>query len=286
MNEFFGKYRGKVVKNDDPLKLGRVQVTVPSVLGDVQIWAMPCVPYAGPGVGHFFIPPANAAVWIEFEEGRPEQPIWTGCFWEQEADVPAKLSDVADADKLKVLFTPGCELTLSNVDNSKKVELVVKDPLTKRTLKATFDDKGIELNNGDETIVRLTDQDIQLNTKDKSKATLTDADITLENQSVKLSMMSGSKTIQIENGSATTKMTTSEHTSSIGATSIKLQNAEAALAHSAGSTVSVAADAAEMKSGASNVKAGLSSLDLANGGASVKLAVVSVNVNNGALEVI
>jgi hypothetical protein len=48
---------------------------------------MPCVPYAGPGVGFYAIPPLEANIWVEFEGGDSNYPIWTGCFWE-EGQVP------------------------------------------------------------------------------------------------------------------------------------------------------------------------------------------------------
>ncbi len=55
---------------------------MPAVLGTTPSgWCLPCVPYAGPDVGFFFVPSAGAAVWIEFEGGDVSQPIWTGCFW-------------------------------------------------------------------------------------------------------------------------------------------------------------------------------------------------------------
>ncbi len=61
---------------------GRIQVSAPAVLGGTHArWAMPCVPYAGPGVGLFAIPPVGANVWVEFEGGDLDYPIWTGCFW-------------------------------------------------------------------------------------------------------------------------------------------------------------------------------------------------------------
>jgi hypothetical protein len=80
---FFGKYRGMVMANIDPLHQGRLLVKVPDVTGLVGThWAMPCVPMAGPFMGSYFVPPAaGAGVWIEFEQGDPEQPIWVGCFW-------------------------------------------------------------------------------------------------------------------------------------------------------------------------------------------------------------
>ena len=82
MSEFYGKYRGKVENNVDPLQQGRVQVSVPAVLGDGRLsWAMPCAPYAGSQVGFFAVPPVGANIWVEFEAGNPDYPIWSGCFW-------------------------------------------------------------------------------------------------------------------------------------------------------------------------------------------------------------
>ena len=79
--KYFGKYRGRVTDNEDTLGRGRVRVQVPQVLGDANVWAVPCVPYAGDGVGFYSIPPKGAGVWVEFEAGDPSYPIWTGCFW-------------------------------------------------------------------------------------------------------------------------------------------------------------------------------------------------------------
>lgn len=75
-----GKHRGIVTNNIDPLNVGRLQVEVPDV-PEASGFAMPCVPYAGPGVGLVAVPPIGANVWVEFEAGDPSKPIWTGCFW-------------------------------------------------------------------------------------------------------------------------------------------------------------------------------------------------------------
>lgn len=82
MSLYFAKYRGQVENNIDPMQLGRIQVSVPAVLGDGTLsWAMPCMPYAGSQVGFFALPPVGANVWVEFEGGDPNRPIWAGCFW-------------------------------------------------------------------------------------------------------------------------------------------------------------------------------------------------------------
>lgn len=78
---FFGKYRGLVEDNKDPLKRGRLLVRVPAVMGEQRIWAMPCAPYAGDQVGFFAMPKVGTGVWVEFEAGDPSYPIWVGCFW-------------------------------------------------------------------------------------------------------------------------------------------------------------------------------------------------------------
>ncbi len=81
-DRFYGKYRGLVTDNDDPLGIGRLQATVPEVLGEVTSgWALPCTPYAGTGSGFYAIPPVGAGVWIEFEAGDTSRPIWSGAWW-------------------------------------------------------------------------------------------------------------------------------------------------------------------------------------------------------------
>ena len=92
---FYGKYRGFVVNTEDPKRLGRVRLQVPSVLGREVVtgWAMPCVPYGGQkNQGFLSIPEVGAGVWVEFEEGDLEFPIWVGTFWSEpggESEMPA-----------------------------------------------------------------------------------------------------------------------------------------------------------------------------------------------------
>jgi hypothetical protein len=87
---YYGKYRGQVLDNIDPMQIGRILAQVPDVLGlTPSSWAMPCVPFAGIQSGAFMVPPIGAQVWMEFEQGNPDYPIWTGGFWGVVADVPA-----------------------------------------------------------------------------------------------------------------------------------------------------------------------------------------------------
>lgn len=86
---FVGKYRGTVITNVDPMQIGRIQVMVPDVSTVLpSSWAMPCVPVAGMNMGVFALPPIGSGVWVEFEQGDPDYPIWVGCFWGTAAEVP------------------------------------------------------------------------------------------------------------------------------------------------------------------------------------------------------
>jgi hypothetical protein len=102
-DRFYGKYRGIVVSNADPLNLGRVMAMVPEVLGEVPTgWASACAPYAGPQAGLFAIPPIGAGVWIEFEAGDTSRPIWVGGWWGA-AEVPMKPMGVPSTPQTKIL---------------------------------------------------------------------------------------------------------------------------------------------------------------------------------------
>ena len=104
-DRFYGKYRGLVVNNIDPLNLGRVMAMVPEVLGEVPSgWASACAPYAGPQAGLFAVPPIGAGVWIEFEAGDVSRPIWVGGWWGA-AEVPMKPMGVPSTPQTKILRT-------------------------------------------------------------------------------------------------------------------------------------------------------------------------------------
>ncbi len=98
----YGKYRGTVLNNVDPEQRGRLMLNVPDVLGPIpSSWAEPCVPLAGPTgppMGVYLVPPIGAGVWVEFEHGDPDYPIWSGCRWGSQSDIPsmAKAGNPAD----------------------------------------------------------------------------------------------------------------------------------------------------------------------------------------------
>jgi len=127
MNErcppFHGKYRGVVTDNADPLKRGRIRATVQDVLGDVETgWALPCFAYAGPQVGLYLIPPKKALVWMEFEQGDPDYPIWTGCFL-REGVLDLPLPPVFIDPDRKILRTEAWTITLDDSKGGPKLTI-------------------------------------------------------------------------------------------------------------------------------------------------------------------
>lgn len=106
-DRFYGKYRGLVVDNADPLVRGRLRALVPDVLGtEASGWALPCAPYTGPNAGLHAIPPAGAGVWIEFEAGDPSRPIWVGGWW-ADGQVPTDQTSTPSTPDRKLLRSAG-----------------------------------------------------------------------------------------------------------------------------------------------------------------------------------
>lgn len=161
MSKFFGKYRGKVEQNIDPFNQGRVQVSCPAVLGKGKLsWAMPSTPFAGKGVGLFLVPPTGANVWVEFEGGHPDHPIWSGCFWEL-GETPA-LPALA---QVKMLKTDYITLTLNDVPvpGVGGFKLEVQPPISPVPVTIETTPTGLKLSCGPKSVVELTAATVNVN---------------------------------------------------------------------------------------------------------------------------
>jgi uncharacterized protein involved in type VI secretion and phage assembly len=158
---FFGKYRGVVVNNVDPLQIGRIQAMVPDVSGLLPTtWAMPCLPAAGNNMGMFTAPPPGAGVWIEFERGDPDYPIWVGGFWSTAAERPA----------LSLAVPPG--IAGITLQTPLKNGIVVSDTpgaaggvLIQTTTGAmiSVSDMGITISNGKGAVISMTGPTTDIN---------------------------------------------------------------------------------------------------------------------------
>ncbi|MCP4689205.1 MAG: baseplate assembly protein [Desulfobacterales bacterium] len=157
MEEFFGKCRGKVTNNVDPSQMGRVQVSAPSALGEGRLaWAMPCTPYAGDGVGFFTIPPVGANVWVEFEDGDLDHPIWSGCFWGS-GEAPASPAAPA-APPMKVLKTDEATITIDDTPGAGGVTIEIGSGA-----KIEMTARGIVIDDGQGGAIKLEGPKVTIN---------------------------------------------------------------------------------------------------------------------------
>lgn len=119
-DRFYGKYRGLVLVNVDPQNQGRLKAIVPEVLGVFPSnWCLPCTPYAGTLSGLFTIPMVGSGVWIEFEAGDVNRPVWTGCWWGT-AQIPINELGMPSPFTTKVLRTD-TGLVISLDDATQKI---------------------------------------------------------------------------------------------------------------------------------------------------------------------
>ncbi len=148
----YGKYRGTVTNNMDPDQRGRLQVEVPAVYGSNTLnWAMPCVPYAGPDEGFFMIPPIGAKIWVEFEGGAINAPIWSGCFWGL-GEAPGSFPQT------KLLKTPVATVTLDELNPAAPVVIE-----TTAGNKITISASGMTLETSGGAKIEMTGAQVNVN---------------------------------------------------------------------------------------------------------------------------
>ena len=151
MSRLDGLYRGTVVNNVDPLGLGRLQVGVPSAMGSSDFsWARPCVPFGG----WFMLPPAGALVWVMFEEGNANDPVWMGVFWDDANRPPA----TPPLELTKVLKTDGVTISIQDVPGAASFELE-----TAGGAKLSLGPAGITIDNGMGAKIELHGPQVSVN---------------------------------------------------------------------------------------------------------------------------
>jgi uncharacterized protein involved in type VI secretion and phage assembly len=160
-SQYFGVYRGTVVNNIDPLQIGRITAIVPDVTGVVpSTWAMPCVPIAGKQMGTFLVPQVGAGVWIQYEGGDPDNPIWFGGWWGSAAEVPALALAGVPGDPNIVIQT-----TLQNAVVVSDLAGPTGGIMLKSTTGATIivNDTGIYIQNGKGASIVMTGPTVTIN---------------------------------------------------------------------------------------------------------------------------
>jgi hypothetical protein len=121
VGKYYGKYSGEVTDNEDPDKRGSIKVKVPTMFGsEMEVWARPCFPTA-----HFYVPPVAARVWIEFEAGNPNYPLYVGVWYPTDA-VPTEAAITPPDDR--VIKTPsGHTIELMDKEGEEKIVIRHKD---------------------------------------------------------------------------------------------------------------------------------------------------------------
>jgi uncharacterized protein involved in type VI secretion and phage assembly len=159
-NRFLGKFRGQVVSNRDPLGIGRVTVKVPDVLGDEpSTWALPCLPFTGRQSGQYAVPAEGAGVWVEFEQGDPSYPVWTGCWYGHESELPPDALTGSPAHQNVVIQTSDQhKLVMGDVPGGNGIRLQAATGAY-----VQIDEKGVTIANGQGVSIVLTGSEVNIN---------------------------------------------------------------------------------------------------------------------------
>jgi hypothetical protein len=159
--KYFGKYRGMVVNNVDPLQIGRLLVQVPDVLGPIpSSWAMPCLPFTGKQMGMWCLPQIGTGVWVEFEQGDPDHPIWSGCWYGIAAEVPA-LALAAPPGVPNVVLQTTAQNTLMLSDLPGPTGGILLKTTTGAFI--SVNDLGITISNGKGAIITMLGPTVDIN---------------------------------------------------------------------------------------------------------------------------
>lgn len=180
---FYGKYRAVVVDNADPENRGRLRLRIPSVLGAdvVSGWALPCTPYGGMAdQGFFFVPEIDATVWVEFEAGNLEYPIWVGTFWGKPggaSEVP-KPADQQSPPTRKIIKTlKGSSIEIEDKDGDEVFIIQYNDGSSKNTV--TMNKDGILVEDTNANKMTMDSNGIVIEDKNQNKIEMTPAAINI-----------------------------------------------------------------------------------------------------------
>ena len=151
---FFGKFVGIVIDNQDPTKSGALKLQCPQVWGEgitLDKWIGGSGIFSGKDCGFVAIPQKGERVWIEFEQGNPNFPIWS-YYRHTESELPSEA--LADYPNTYALKTPkNCLFSIN--DTKQEIEL------------RRSDEKGIIINDNAISLIRKSGK-ISLGQKDAS----------------------------------------------------------------------------------------------------------------------
>jgi uncharacterized protein involved in type VI secretion and phage assembly len=156
----YGKHRGVVVNVEDPNRQGRIMAQVPDVGLAPTTWAMPCLPFAGIQAGAWMLPPIGSGVWIEFEQGDVNYPVWTGGWHGSGSEVPALAqAGPASVPQLVIQTTGQSTILVSDVPGPTGGILLK----TATGAMISINDTGITLSNGKGATIVMSGPTVTVN---------------------------------------------------------------------------------------------------------------------------
>ncbi len=155
-----------MLNNVDPEQRGRLTLMIPDVLGPIpSTWAEACVPLAGPTgppMGVYLVPPIGAGVWAEFEQGDLNYPIWSGCRWGSQSDVPTNATAGNPADpNIVIQSLLQHSIMISDMPPSPATGGIILQSTTGATI--VVNDSGIYISNGKGASITMVGPSVDVN---------------------------------------------------------------------------------------------------------------------------
>lgn len=180
---YWGKYRGKVLSTADPTVSGRLLCEVAALPGMLLNWAMPAVPYASVGQGFFALPIEGSDVWIEFERGEPDKPIWSGGYWEYAEEPVMPEIDPVAPELINILRSKFCTLLFNDAPGEGGVTVSAVEPVAPVPVTMTMNEVGFSVVCGELSLTMNPEVGITL-TAGETVMTLTAEGVTVETPAV------------------------------------------------------------------------------------------------------
>lgn len=118
---YYSTYSAYVYSTEDPENMNRLQLIIPMIdrYTPLRTWALPKDLYGGPNYGVNILPEKGDLVWVEFEFGRLQNPLWSHGYFGKGEKPKAFTSH-----KIKGFVSPGgIELLIDDEKNEVRVKL-------------------------------------------------------------------------------------------------------------------------------------------------------------------
>lgn len=185
--QWHGKYRAIVTDIDDPEGRGRIRVKCPKVLGDSKShWCEVCSPVAYDNGGDFCLPKKDDTVWVEFEGGDPDKPVYSGSWWSSNNCVADKDKDEYN-ENTRIIEFDGCKIKMKSDES---IEVTIKNS------KIFMEEDNTTVSVGDSTEVKVTDDTIKIDCSSAVITVKTDGTIEIQGNSSVSVKSSGSLSLQ------------------------------------------------------------------------------------------